>query len=133
MSLPEDDRLMNDVGLHSHYSWHNGSGGCRGTRNQAAKALPDKLREAGMEPDPDLMQLVVHVADRGERSEYELTSTWRAASDVIRWHIEARVNGKPNEDTKLYILRRHRPAGRLPVFSTDGRLTHSQPYYEERS
>ena len=122
MSLPEDDRLMNDVGLHSHYSWHNGSGGCRGTRNQAAKALPDKLREAGMEPDPDLMQLVVHVADRGERPEHELTST-----------IEARVNGKPNEDTKLYILRRHRPAGRLPVFSTDGRLTHSQPYYEERS
>lgn len=82
MALPLESKIMADIGLGMHYSWHNGSGGCGGTARAAAQRLPAALKAEGIKSDPELIRLLESVA-RNETM-YELTKTWVCASNVIQ-------------------------------------------------
>lgn len=93
--LPRDGDLMSAIGLGNHYSWHNGSGGCYGTRVAASEKLEQALIDAGLTPIPQLVALLKLVATSEDPKAlhphddtYYLTTTWQCAADIIRAHLD---------------------------------------------
>ena len=93
MALELETTIMEEIGLGNHFNWFNGSGSCPYIRKNAARRLPEAIQNhhvAGdliAEPDQRLCNVVRQIAQEGDESEYSLTRTWKAASDVIAIHI----------------------------------------------
>lgn len=120
MSLAQEDEIMKAIGLGMPYQWFNGSG-CDHPRREAARKLPQALRDAGFEPDDRLMGLVKEVADSEGR--YELTRTWQACSDVIRAHMErGNLDHAEWGAWVEYLFREYRPEVKEDFYgwTTDG-------------
>jgi hypothetical protein len=84
---------MEEIGLHAHYTWYNGSGSCRYIRVEAAEKLSDviqKHHDNGEEiasPKNSLINTLKHIAENGDSDDFVLTKTWQAASYIIAEHI----------------------------------------------
>ncbi len=91
--LELEETIMGEIGLGMPYSWHNGSGSCIHTREEAAKRLPEAITKhnaidnSKIAPPQAVLTELVARAGRLDKSEYVLTKTWQVASDVIRAHM----------------------------------------------
>ena len=89
MALDLEVEIMAAIGLAQHYNWFNGSGSCRGIRNEAIRRLPNAIRAAKRKgakivmPPKDLLRMLEEISYQ-EESDYSLTKTWTALSDAIR-------------------------------------------------
>lgn len=107
MSLPEEDQIMSEIGLGSHYHWYNGSGSCRSIRITAAERLAAALVRHGYQVDERFTRLLLDVARSRDPEASDddccLTTTWQVASEVIRAHI----SGATNDDTLSYLTNQY--------------------------
>ena len=93
MALELESKIMEEIGLHTHYTWFNGSGLCRYIRTEAADKLfsvIQKHHNSGEEISPpinNLINTVKYIAENGDSDDFILTKTWQAASYVIAEHI----------------------------------------------
>ena len=93
MALELETKIMEEIGLHSHYTWYNGSGSCRYIRTEAANKLfstIQKHHDDGEEiasPKNNLINTVKYIAEIGDSDDFILTKTYQAASYVIAEHI----------------------------------------------
>jgi hypothetical protein len=107
MALELESTIMREIGFGQHYTWHNGSGGCGGTRRAALKRLPVALQahhdagEAIAPPNHPLLTFL-DLIELHEEADYlySLTKTWQASSDAIRAHMEA--GARPDEAAALF-------------------------------
>ena len=107
MALELESVIMKEIGLGQHFNWYNGSGSCRGIRQEAANKVTEviqKYHDAGESialPDRDLIETLKQVALFGDTGEYSLTKTWEVASYVIAEHIH-QANASEQDRTKAY-------------------------------
>jgi hypothetical protein len=129
MALELETEVMRDIGLGNHYSWFNGSGSCRWIRQEAARKLPDAIKERHekgesiAEPDEELCATLTRIAQTSDTSEYSLTKTWEAVSYVIAVHIH-QATATPEERKEAYkrtlnYLQEHYLVGRRENFSNN--------------
>jgi hypothetical protein len=94
MAIELESTIMREIGFGCHYNWYSGSGGCRIIREKATdlvQKIIQKHYDAGesiSRPDKGLIATLKKVARIGDNSEFSLTKTWQAASDIIRAHID---------------------------------------------
>jgi hypothetical protein len=111
MAVELESKIMMGIGLGNHYTWFNGSGSCEYIRKAAARKLPEVIRKYSLEkkdgvfeiaePDERLCLLLLKVANLSDVSEYSLTRTWTAASDIIREHM-CQANKTPLERKEAF-------------------------------
>lgn len=118
MALELETEILCEIGLGPDYQWFNGSSSCAGIRKQAVSrvaAAIQKHHDAGEHiaaPDADLIEYAEQVAHFGERSEYELTNTWQALSEIIATHIhQAKATDEKRREAfnnlTEYLKKRH--------------------------
>ncbi len=130
MALELETEVMRDIGLGNHYNWFNGSGSCRGIRQEAAKKLPEAIKkryekgESIAEPDGQLCATLTQIAQSSDTGEYSLTKTWEAASYIIAEHIhQAKATPEKRKEayaSMLKYLQEHYLDGRRDNFSKKG-------------
>lgn len=86
--LALEGAIMAEIGLGMHFTWHNGSSGCAGTRQQALRKLPRALRRHNVAPIRSLLAFLRLIERHEDRRIDALTHTWQATSAVIRAHLE---------------------------------------------
>ena len=104
MALELESKIMEEIGLHTHYTWYNGSNSCRYIRIEAANKLISAIQkhhDNGEEiavPNRRLINLLKHIAENGDSDDFILTKTWQAASYVIAEHIH---QAKTSEEERV--------------------------------
>jgi hypothetical protein len=85
MAIPEEERIMREIGLGQHYSYFNGSGSCAYIRREAIDNLPTVLKKHGYKINSGWHRLVME-ADRvdGADGESTLTNVWIMCSYAIQ-------------------------------------------------
>jgi len=113
MAIELEDTIRREIGLGSHYNWYNGSGSCQEIRFNAVKLLPDAIKkhaDAGeqiTQPNPEVITILEDIARKHERSEYSLTKTWQAVSDVIWAHCSAFFDAPEKKVEKFVEMAQH--------------------------
>lgn len=120
MALELESKIMEEIGLHAHYTWYNGSGSCRYIRIEAAEKLSDIIQKHHNDgediapPNNRLINTVKHIAENGDSDNYILTKTWQAISYVIAEHIHQAKTSDEERVKAFRDLNRHLRINFLP-------------------
>lgn len=96
MAMELETQIMREIGLGQHYSWFNGSGSCRGIRDNAIAQLSVKCKAHGLTVSPAWMAYCQEASrvDNINGNVYSLTNVWVACSDAIADAIHRSQGGE---------------------------------------